>query len=249
MKIESIKIHSDSILTVIPSHFLPDYQEDAGKAHRDFGAKTHRESIRFIRDELLVDSMFDQSVSRPITDNLVLYRWFLPKKNCYYHAHIDLGFNHCSCGIALAHQEGWGTVIDLAESLSPKLFGGEIDFEEIRQIVKSLVLRRFNVTVTYDSFQSFDSIQQLRQGGIIADLFSVDRDMRAYISLRRGLYEKSIKCYFSEKLRNELLGLVRSGDKIDKPVNGSKDLSDAVAAAVYHCREFSNRLITEGKVV
>ena len=44
-------------------------------------------------------------------------------------------------------------------------------------------------------------------------------------------------CYYVPKLEEELLGLQYDGkkNKIDHRPNGSKDLADALAGAVYHC--------------
>ena len=90
---------------------------------------------------------------------------------------------------------------------------------------------------TYDNFQSASSIQELNKMGIKAERLSIDKDLSCYETLKEGIYQGKVKYYRNDDFLYELkrLELIK-GKKVDHPIqNGSKDLADAVAGAVYNC--------------
>ena len=89
--------------------------------------------------------------------------------------------------------------------------------------------------ISYDGFQSRESIQILRKTGIRAEAISVDRNLEPYEYLRSALYQGRLAMVDSEPLRLELaqLELDAKRDKVDHPPRGSKDVADAVCGAVY----------------
>lgn len=241
-------IRTDSRLIIVPVDLLPDYERDPEKAHRDFGARVTRSTSKFLKDVNLIKAMFTDKFKKPWNEKHVFYSWFVGNPNFFYHAHIDLGQKNDACGMALGHQDGPFTIIDFAESLNPKEIG-EIDFEEVRMIFKVIEQRGFGYDITFDSWNSVDSIQQFQKRGIEATLFSLDKDVRGYTALKHGLYEHSVKCYYNPVLEKELRELDQVDfDKVDHPTGGSKDLSDAVAAVTFHCREDAFHEITEGAI-
>jgi hypothetical protein len=137
---------------------------------------------------------------------------------------------------------------------------GEILFSEVREFIYRLQDWGFNCAgqalkwdrwakpteflggVTYDGFQSADSIQILWEHGICSGLFSVDRTMGPYEDLRECLHDNRLDYYAYEVQMDGLpvrifeheykrLELVK-GKRVDHPEGGSKDVSDAVAAVV-----------------
>ena len=90
--------------------------------------------------------------------------------------------------------------------------------------------------ITFDGWQSIDSIQILRDKGFECNVFSVDKDTAAYDTLKEQIYEGKLKCYRYEPFLEEMRRLeLINGTKIAHPPHGgSKDVSDAVAGAVYH---------------
>lgn len=124
--------------------------------------------------------------------------------------------------------------------------GSEIQLGEIRRLLYDLRNeRRFRlVTVTYDGFQSTDSIQQLRKNRFRAQNLSVDKQTLPYEDLRDAIMDERIEfprylTYVSigdtkveEVAVRELLQLQDTGKKIDHPAKGSKDLADAMAGVV-----------------
>ncbi|AOE44521.1 terminase large subunit [Gordonia phage Jumbo] len=105
---------------------------------------------------------------------------------------------------------------------------------------------KFKISVvTFDGFQSQDSIQILRKKHFNVGEVSVDRNKAPYEELREAIYERRIEfpkymTYLnradSDKVnisRIELSELQDTGKKIDHPEKGSKDLADAMAGVVY----------------
>jgi hypothetical protein len=89
--------------------------------------------------------------------------------------------------------------------------------------------------VSLDKYQSRHFVQKLRKMGIEADFVSVDESDDPYINLK-GVYESGIiRTYPYEPLETELRHLSHdiTAKKVFKPLNGSKDVSDALCGAVY----------------
>jgi len=176
------------------------------------------------------------------TDRLVPRR--NPGKRRYIH--VDLAETGDSAGLAVVHISGWKTIMesgkqfdeavyetDLVLRINPPV-GGSIDFSKIRNIIYELRNHGMSVSdVTYDSYQSTDSIQELNSRGYNAYKLSVDRDMSQYAYLKNCFYDKRIVLYHYEKLEQELSRLEKKLDKVDHPANGSKDVADALCGAVW----------------
>lgn len=170
-------------------------------------------------------------------------------------AHVDLAKSQDSAGVGIAHIAGWKRVMkagreydepiyetDLVLRINPPR-GGEIRFSRIREIF--YLLRNHGMTIgkiTFDSFQSTDAIQELNNRGFRAGELSVDRDIAPYTYLKDCYYDGRLVMYRYEPLIVELSRLEKKGDKVDHPSNGSKDISDALAGAVWNCYLNSSRL-------
>jgi hypothetical protein len=164
--------------------------------------------------------------------------------------HVDLSSSTDRCGIAvvrvlgqqaIARDDGLTEVLPVyaveeAVSIQPSSTA-HIDPSEVRQWIMRLVsFYGINVTsVSYDGYQSTESLLLLRRAGIRSQTISVDRTSEPYNVLRRALYDKRIKMVNSELLRTELstLEYIASKDRIDHPPKGSKDVADAVCGALY----------------
>lgn len=182
--------------------------------------------------------------------------------------HVDIGVTKDSAGIAMAHagdaqvvsrynQDGskyqvmaptiW---VDLMLRIKPPR-GSQIDLSKIRQLVGMLAEYGFPLKViSYDGYQSTDSIQLFRKQGFNADLLSMDKSPAPYLSLRQAMLEGRVKFYKYIPFLDEMLNLFEDPktNKIDHPrscrslaggvsVPGSKDVADAVAACCHHIME------------
>lgn len=138
---------------------------------------------------------------------------------------------------------------------------GEILFSEIREFLYKLQEWGFDISgqalkwdnmgkvtdfrggVSYDGFQSVDSIQILWEHGICARVFSVDRDTGPYEDLRETLHNARLDYYRYVVIMPDGLPLAIfeheykrlesiKGKKVDHPEGGSKDVSDGAAGVV-----------------
>jgi hypothetical protein len=145
-----------------------------------------------------------------------------------------------------------GAVLDLALQIRA-VPGGEILFDEVREFIKRLKrdesLKFPIYLVTFDGWQSTDSIQLLRKDGVNADEQSVDKDNAAYDTTKSLIYRGILESYTHPTLIRELeqLRVTKTG-KVDHPegevtwsiaeggnVKPSKDVADAVAGCLKSC--------------
>ena len=181
-------------------------------------------------------------------------RWY-PKNHpeAPRYIHIDLAKNQDMAGICMVHPsrhyntkiefEGLYDIskeveVDFAIALTCGPKKESIDFANIRRLV--FALRQWNFwirSVTFDSWQSEDSIQRLYEAGVVASVLSVDKDIKPYLITRNAVYAHKIKIPNIPVLLDELLALEYyiADNKIDHPEDKSKDLADAFAGSVYSC--------------
>jgi hypothetical protein len=172
-----------------------------------------------------------------------------PSRNRY--VHIDLSRTRDRCGIAMVRFEGMRkvkrenglvelmpvAVVEMAVTITPDA-NTEIDVAEVRSFVRMLRDKHgYPIKgVSYDGVDSRESIQAWKKGGMRATMISVDRTSTPYKQLRDALYDRRIYLPDDGLLISEILDLEHDTsnadrDKIDHPVNGSKDLADAVCGA------------------
>jgi hypothetical protein len=138
-----------------------------------------------------------------------------------------------------------GVVVDLALQVTARL-NSEVQMSDIRQFIIQLKRKyKFNILfVSYDGWESRDSVQILRQEGIDAFNFSVDKDNGAYETWKELMYQQLCKCYPNSIAEREAKELIISDKgKVDHPEksyarelaegidNGSKDVMDAIVGA------------------
>lgn len=133
--------------------------------------------------------------------------------------------------------------IDYLFSLKPDS-SNQTDFGEVRRLITSLKLNHgVNIArVSFDGFNSADSMQILRKSGIPSIYVSVDRTTGPYDYLRRCFYEDRITIPNNQLLIDELVTLEYNEEsngnkgKVDHREGNSKDLSDAVCGAIENAR-------------
>jgi hypothetical protein len=186
-----------------------------------------------------------------------------PDHSARYCWHVDLALNHDRAAVAMAHHSGYtlGATGEQVPVVTLDLVywweareGQEIDFTEIRRMIMSMAHVGYRTcSVTYDGWQSNDSLQILRRHDqlgnqmiygrdgkplrppIDAGPFSLDSNTRGYDTLKELVYEPGrLEAFHCPLLVSELLNLVLvNGKKVDHPASGSKDLADSVAGAVF----------------
>jgi hypothetical protein len=184
------------------------------------------------------------------------YPTIIPKnidKTKQYYVHVDLSLTSDRTALAFVSIEKDPISIDseqLPKFVVDYLFSikpdssNQTDFGEIRRLITSLKFTHGVdiVRVSFDGFNSADSMQMLRKSGIQAFYISVDRTTGPYDYLRRCLYEDRISLPDNEILTDELVTLEYNEDansgkgKVDHLESSSKDLSDAVCGAIENAR-------------
>lgn len=166
-------------------------------------------------------------------------------------AHVDLSISGDATGVAVIRFDGWMNVVgdDDIVHVRPKFSviaafaiqpsgNEEIDPGKVRDLISQLgttyglALRE----VTYDSYQSNESIKELRKAGIRSRVISTVTSTLAFLDLRTALYEDRMDIVPpSDLLWHELSTLEYIADKdvIDHPPNGTKDVADCVAGALH----------------
>ena len=170
-----------------------------------------------------------------------------------WYIHVDLSRNKDRCGIAGSSISGYSDIVvgegdnmfverlpvyDVGFSVSIKPHPSkEISIPEIRQFITHLkVYFGINIAaVTYDGFDSRESILMWNKIGIRSQIISLDTKEEPYEFLRDTFYTDRINMTDHELLRLELVQLehVKEKKKIDHPKKGSKDVSDGVAGSIY----------------
>ena len=113
---------------------------------------------------------------------------------------------------------------------------GEIEFENIRTLFYRLRELGMNLKwISFDSYQSADSMQLLRQKGFVTGTLSMDRTSLPYDVTKTAFYDGRVKAPKHDKALSEIVRLERDpqSGQIDHPPNFSKDCADAVAGVVY----------------
>lgn len=104
--------------------------------------------------------------------------------------------------------------------------GAQISFEKTRNFVRWLRQQGFNIKgVSSDTFQAYDTLQQLKAEGFNTDIISVDRVQdrvcRPYLTFKNAIYEGRIIAFKNTLLSEEIIGLKRdSNGKVDHSSSG-----------------------------
>lgn len=172
--------------------------------------------------------------------------------------HVDLALTGDCAGISMGHISGYKRLAkvqpDGTESMATEPFiyfdfmlrvtppsTGQIDMSKIRAFIGYIRKIYPVVAVTFDGYQSADSVQILSKMGIVAAVQSVDRTDNPYVSLRAALSERRVAMYRYAPCERELLDLqydIVTG-KVDHPavgsdgLPGSKDVTDSMAGVVH----------------
>ena len=192
----------------------------------------------FIKDPVPVLRAFDADID---DSEVIIHAALKPIRSEYnltsgvkYYVHVDLGQKHSNAALGIAHKDKDMVVVDLLKVWEPEP-DHDIELRDIQNFIVKLKDRGFRLMeVTYDKFQSLDSIQQLQNMNINAKYKSVTRTAEAYDTFKDLIYQEKVDGYFDAALIDEVLGLERLlGDKIDARPGFKKDRADAVVGAIH----------------
>ena len=195
----------------------------------------------------------------------------LIKYPMFVHHDLSLTGDHTGVAIyAVAHDlaldnlekdelASWKFIPIMLADISPLRRGEQVPFYKIREFVIKLKEEYgFNILgCSCDGYQSADMLQQYALHNIDAYLISMDRSpCTGYQFFRTALIEHRVFLLDYPKLKSELIHLLenRQTQKVDHPtmissdVEGSKDVSDACAGAIYCAVEFHKKNALKRKI-
>lgn len=199
----------------------------------------------------------------------------VPIVGAQYCVHADLAIKGDRAGVAMSHVKNWreetvvmvddegaedhqvvrlpSVKVDFVTSYGADILSEparEIQIRWVRQLVMELRQKGFNiVSVSYDQFQSADSMQILTAQGIESMRVSADVSEAVWKNLRDLMYEGRIDMPHRQTLLDELLSLEKLiNGKVDHPATGSKDEADALACSVMRAVEVGGQESETGEV-
>lgn len=250
-----VPVKDSALIDYVPIEFLEEYKADILKSLRDFSGKSTLAIHPYMVEREKVIQCFGKrkSILTEWEHNLVsdpklgVIKSRFSDLDCMRWAHVDLGVTGCSAGLSCVYVPGFAKVIrgGIAELLPriavdfslavPPPKNGEIDFASIRRLL--IKLREMGLPikwVSFDSFQSVDSQQILRNQGFVTGTVSTVTSSLPYDVTKQAFYDGRIESDFHPILQMELLTLERDPKtgKIDHPPGGTKDLADSLAGSV-----------------
>ena len=250
-----VPIEDECHVMAVPIDFREKFDHDLMRSLRDIAGVATQSMHPFMVNKDAVAKCFGkvQSIaSREDCDFKTTRVAIYPKRILYptepRWCHIDLAISKDSAGMAVGCVPGFehmkrGDSIETLPNIHMDMLleikpprGGEIEFENIRQLLYKLrdKLGLPVKWVTFDSFQSKDSMQILHSQGFIVGYRSMDTDMLAYDIAKQAFYDGRVHAPKHPKAMKEVVSLEidTKKRKIDHPPTGSKDVADAMAGVV-----------------
>jgi hypothetical protein len=248
----------------VPVEYKEDFLRSPHEALRDIVGISTSSISPFIRRRFKIQEAIGMGEEEELTsflhkDNVILGMEGMPVVHHGHYCqnpsrpryvHIDLSISGDRCGVAMVRFDGLKEVVreggqverlpmcsvELACSIEPDA-NNEIQIAEVRTWVKLLKdIHGYPIrVVTYDGFQSKESVQQWKREGMKTGYISVDKTSVPYKHLRDAFNEGRVKMFNNPVLVDELFNLEfdENKDKVDHPVKGSKDVADAVCGAYW----------------
>jgi hypothetical protein len=243
------------LITKIPLEYRQKFEDNILDAVRDIAGHSTLALNPFIMNVEAVANCFGtvpSIISREWCDfdqtGLLIYPDRIVNRTALRWIHIDPSETKDSTGVACAHVVRFVPIQrgDEVEMLPLIRFdftleyrppaGGEIELSNVRRLIYKLNEVGLPIKfVTLDSHQSKDSLQTLHKKGYKSGYQSVDLDITPYEVAKLAFYDGRVLTPEHDHAKHEWSRLERNTlkNKIDHPQNGSKDVSDAMAGAIY----------------
>ncbi len=279
----------DHNVTEVPIELRNEFERDPERSLRDLDARPMLALAPYFRNKAKIVDAFKKDFKNPFNEKTLSFDNDFECDDDYNrYIHIDLALKKDAVGIACCHVPHFVKVektnvvsgemtkeivdspfikVDLIGRITSQA-GEEILFSDIQDIIYTLTDLGFYINLlTFDSFQSAQISQILRDEGYVVAQLSIDRttykiivdhssatDKRkrelfrkestgrqytaAMQALKDAIYEDRIEIPHHDHLSHELFQLesVRKGniDLVMKPPNGTDDVSQSLAGAVFN---------------
>lgn len=258
-------------VVALPINYRKDFEENIIKSLQDiagtavapegrlFSSRAHykqciyaEKNPVFTKDEIVISTASDILPQDYVRKD---YKPEQPSKRRYIH--FDQSLSGDSYGVACTYVDDVITdkdgliilflKVEWIIRINPPKPPAKIDLAKVRSIIKYFE-REHGITwgtISYDTFQSAEAIQELEKAGYNVQYRSVDRTDEAYLTLCQYIYDGRIEFPRHYVFEKELFGLMhyRSKHKVDHLPSGSKDVSDAVAGSIMNAIEDPNNIL------
>ena len=263
-KADLVKKPDKHLVTNVPIEYRKEFEKDIMNALRDIaGVSTLARFPYMMNVEAVVssfgqrDSLLNQTETQFRIPTVVFYPDLIEDPKMPRWVHIDLGVTSDCAGVACGYVRSFkkmsrGEVIEyMPEIVFDFLLrvkppqNGEINFGKIRSLLYAVRDAGLDIRwVSFDSYQSVDSMQILRQRGFSTGIISMDKTPQvkgkgktpiAYDFFKSAIYEGRVVAPRHDHCQMELVSLEKNpkDGKVDHPPGGSKDVADAMAGVVY----------------
>lgn len=181
--------------------------------------------------------------------------------------HIDTSVSGDSSGFCIGHIDKWVEVVrrdadgNIQTDLAPYYVidfmlrinpppAEQIYMPDLRVLLYMFMDHGFKfIGFSTDRYQSVEMHQQVKRRGIHTQLISMDTSTEPYDELKSAFYEERIEIYKYKPFIEEFKSLEydRLVGRIDHPVAGSKDTSDAVAGVIQGLKKSGERMPLHGQ--
>jgi hypothetical protein len=242
----------DSVIKMhVPVELKTDWDANEHRARRDFAARPSNAITPYMDVEPLKTIMAQSKLQHPVKQYdqdgypLTFHAWFKPMHGTLHAIHVDLSVSRHGCGFAMAY---WDKVqrkaiVPYYERFAPTP-QKHLNYEKVRSIIFELRRLGFKIyMVSYDNFQSEDSLQALKAKkieckklSIVSTLGPADNFVALMNQGQLDIYDQTWEYGDGNQITlvDECQALeLLDGKKVEPPVNGSDDIFHGVAGALF----------------
>ena len=260
--IESIPTELRQQIVEVPIDFLKDFKQNLLQSIQDIAGMTVAgEGKLFNNKELFNKAIYEPEEKAFIKDSFIISTKLETRPQDYINPNWNpeqpekLRFMHLDQGIASDHYGISCCYIDSIDINEDETVSLNIKYDFILDIVPPRPPAKVDIAkvrslipwlsqhkginwgkITYDQYQSQESMQELDKAGFPVDYQSVDRTDEAYLLMVDYIYEGKVKFPYHERFEEEMFGVVhfREKRKVDHLSNGHKDIADSCVGSLYN---------------
>lgn len=260
--IESIPTELRQQIVEVPIDFLKDFKQNLLQSIQDIAGMTVAgEGKLFNNKELFNKAIYEPEEKAFLKDSFIISTKLETRPQDYINPNWNpeqpekLRFMHLDQGIASDHYGISCCYIDSIDINEDETVSLNIKYDFILDIVPPRPPAKVDIAkvrslipwlsqhkginwgkITYDQYQSQESMQELDKAGFPVDYQSVDRTDEAYLLMVDYIYEGKVKFPYHERFEEEMFGVVhfREKRKVDHLSNGHKDIADSCVGSLYN---------------